>query len=95
MRRTFKAIITSYSSASYRITARDGDGHRVHSDRHDSLPLERQHMDAARKLVRVHWKNSPEVLDPTRYELVGGWVKAGTYAWVVIDVREGGSNEKV
>lgn len=80
----WKAVRTEYSPASFRINAKDGDGHRTRSDRHDQFPMERQHLDAAKKLIRTKWTNSPEVLDPNKYLILGGWMAPNVYVWVVV-----------
>lgn len=84
----WKAVHTQYSSASYRITAKDMDGGRTRSDKHDQFPMERQHLDAAKKLIRKRWRNSPEVLDPNKYAIFGGMLGPSAYVWVVVKLED-------
>lgn len=77
-----KAVRTEYFPASYTLVAKDGDGNRIKYRRTDAK-VECDHYAAAVALITRHWTNSPEVLDPLRYRIEGGWMGAGVYVWTV------------
>lgn len=81
-----KAVRTEYFPASYSIKARDGDGNWIRYKRTDAK-IECDHYAAAVALITKHWTNSPEVLDPARYTINGGWMEPAVYVWVVTEVQ--------